>query len=84
MPDGSSDTVPVTIVIFPGASLMEIRSLAVGITLVRCPGCDATLLVAQTVPSHLAFVHEDPDCPILARIKAALAQVRTALAVEAN
>ena len=84
--DRSSDAVlPVTIIIFPGASLMDIPSLAVGMTLIRCPGCGASLVIAgTTLPSQLDFVHGSLDCPILARIETALALLENARAVETN
>ena len=81
------DAQPVTLILFPGASLMEIRSLAVGVTSVRCPGCGAIMVLTSKrarSPSHLAFIHEDPDCPILARIEATLAGIWAVQAAATN
>lgn len=83
MPDrlgSSSDAgAPLTVVVFPGLSLMDIEHLAVGIALVRCPGCGATMVLttdsAQT-GSHRTFVHEADDCPVLVRIENVLAAIR--------
>jgi hypothetical protein len=87
-PARASDTdAPVTIVILPGASLLDIRWLADGTTLVRCPGCGATLVYtvqSAGAVSHMAFVHEEDDCPVLARIEAALALLRAVQAAETN
>lgn len=88
-PDRSSDGgAPLTIVILPGASLLDIQPLADGMTLVRCPGCGATRVFtarpAGAAISHVAFVHEEDDCPVLVRIEAALAELRAARAAETN
>jgi hypothetical protein len=83
----SNASAPLTIVIMPGASLLDIRSLAEGVALVRCPGCCATMVLTSRWgggASHMAFVHEDPDCPVLARIEAALAGLRAARNGETN
>jgi len=86
-PGRSSDAdLPVTIVYFPGASLLDFQWLADGMALVRCPGCGATMILTPRSggASHAAFVHEDQDCPVLARIEAASARMREAWATEAN
>lgn len=86
--DPSGDAgAPLTIVILPGASLLDIRPLPNGMALVRCPGCGATaVFTARSVGavSHVTFVHEDDECPILARIEAALAGLRASRAAETN
>ncbi len=62
-------TTPV-LVVFPGASLMDIREVPGGFE-VRCPGCGATqhYQVGPTV-QHGTFVHED-GCYVHARIQKA-------------
>ena len=76
-----------TVVIFPGASLMDIRLVSDGIALVRCPACGgsqvfATGPTATIVPA--VFLHERDDCPLLLRIESALARQRAALEAEQN
>lgn len=75
---------PLTIVIFPGASLLDIRPLTDGMALVRCPGCGATMVLAAGSDAHGEFVHEDDECPVLVRIEAALAWLGAAQAAETN
>ena len=73
--DGSGAAAALTLLVLPGASLMEMRTLGTGITLVRCPGCGATkVFTAQPAGgvTSAAFVHEDDACPVLRRIQAAL------------
>lgn len=60
----------------PGASLMDIRQLTDNLTLVHCPGCGACHLLTPR-PADVTFVHEGDACPVLARIEAALAKLRT-------
>ena len=74
-PSGAVPAATPTVVLLPGASLMDIRPLAESMTLVRCPGCGATRLFTSGpagVTAHVAFVHEDDACPIFVRIQAAL------------
>ncbi|PYR51781.1 MAG: hypothetical protein DMF89_04680 [Acidobacteria bacterium] len=73
-----SATAPFTIVIFPGASLMNIQPLTDGVTLVGCPGCGAVQIFVVGQPPFTAFVHEDDTCPILRRIQAAMAWLQAA------
>ena len=64
-------TAPV-VVLFPGASLMDISEVHGGLA-VRCPGCDATemwRIKAGSVRDEV-FRHEDA-CPVHARIEAAI------------
>ncbi len=87
MPDRSDANAPLTIVLVPGASLMDIRQLAVGMVRVRCPGCGATMVMTARsagAASQLTFVHEDAECPVLVRIEAALARLRAARAAGMN
>ena len=56
------------VVLFPGASLMEITSLEDGVR-VRCPGCDKEQDYHDDMSGD--FVHED-RCPVHARIKEAV------------
>ena len=86
-PGRSSDAAPLTIVILPGASLLDIQPLAPDMTLVRCPACGATKVFrarSAGAVSHVAFVHADDECPVLARIESALAVLRAARAAETN
>ncbi len=83
-PDRSSDAdAPLTVLIFPGASLMDTRALAAGLVVIRCPACGASEVFAGDatgVIMPVTFVHEDDDCPIFLRIEAALAKLWAALA----
>ena len=57
-------TTPV-LVVFPGASLMDIRPVAGGVE-VHCPGCDTTQLFRGDEPGTMrqdAFEHAG-DCPV--------------------
>ena len=80
--DGSGAAAALTLLVLPGASLMEVRHLATGITSVRCPGCGATKVFTAPQPAggvtSAAFVHEDDACPVLKRIQAALQMCATA------
>ena len=74
-----------TIVMFPGLSLMEVQRLAFDTVRYRCPGCGATMTLTSrsaAAVSHVTFVHEDDACPVLVRIEAALARMEAALTVE--
>lgn len=89
MPDhlgSSSDAgAPLTVVVFPGASLLDIQRLADSILLVRCPGCGATMVLtaeSARAGSHLTFVHEAEDCPVLVRIETVLVAVRASAGTE--
>ena len=75
---------PPTVVIFPGASLMEIQQLAADTQLVRCPGCGATMVMIVRPGAYEEFVHADEECPVLVRIEAALARLEAALAAKTN
>lgn len=83
-PDRFSDAdAPLTVLIFPGASLMDIRPLAAGLVVIRCPACGASAVFAANATGMMVpatFVHEDDDCPIFLRIEAALAKLWAALA----
>jgi ssDNA-binding Zn-finger/Zn-ribbon topoisomerase 1 len=59
------------LVLFPGASLMNIQ-LDGDILVIACPGCHETLRVRQSRAGHVNFVHED-GCPIHERIQVLLA-----------
>ena len=59
-------TAPV-LVVFPGASLMDIREVPGGLE-VRCPGCGATQHYQVGPGQHETFVHED-GCYVHARIQ---------------
>lgn len=64
-----------TVLLFPGASLMEITPLSSGVQ-VRCPGCGAVqrfLLSEMGTAGHVAFTHED-GCAVHSRIQAAIQQ----------
>ncbi len=74
---------PVTVILLPGASLVDIHRLAAGLVLIRCPSCRAAQIVSTTTPTT-SFVHADDDCPILRRIEAALVRLWAALAAETN
>lgn len=77
----------VCIVVFPGASLMEIRSIGDGATWFRCPGCGATMIFTATsiaVGANRAFVHDNDDCPIFVRIERALDELRAAQSSATN
>lgn len=79
MPDRRANAAepPLSVWLFPGASLMEFKWLSIGLVIVRCPGCRVSQIVSTTaVPA--VFVHEGEDCPILLRIEAALARLRAA------
>ena len=76
------DGPPPTVLLFPGLSIMECTWLSAGLMVVRCPGCGASQMFSTTTPPAM-FVHEDDDCPILARIEAALVVLR-ALGAEQN
>ena len=81
----SGTDAPVTLLVLPGLSLMETRSLGVGMALVRCPACGATkVFTARPGGSPVEFVHERDDCPIRVRIEAALVKLRRAQAAETN
>ena len=77
MSDRPATPLPLTILIFPGASLMEFHWLSIGLVVVRCPGCGASQMFS-TMTAPMDFMHEDDDCPILRRIQAALAMLRHA------
>lgn len=66
-------TVP-TVLVFPGASLMDISAGPEGIA-VRCPGCEARELWRPEAGAFRveAFHHED-GCPVHARILVAIRQ----------
>ncbi len=77
MPDrgANAEEPPLSVWLFPGASLMEFNWLSIGLAIVRCPGCGASQIVsAAAVPA--TFGHEDEDCPIRQRIERALARLR--------
>lgn len=82
-----ADSAPITVIMLPGVSLMNISYLAGGVTLVECPGCHARCIFiggSAGQVSQQSFVHENDDCPILARIEAVLAVLRAAQAAETN
>ncbi|HYT73515.1 MAG TPA: hypothetical protein VEL79_02095 [Vicinamibacterales bacterium] len=76
-----SDSAPVTVIVFPGLSIMQRRWLSAGLLIVRCPGCGASQLFS-TATAPAPFVHEDEDCPILLRIEAAFAMLKAVTAPE--
>ncbi|MEQ1897614.1 MAG: hypothetical protein ABL971_09555 [Vicinamibacterales bacterium] len=82
MPDSPRPpAAPSTVLLMPGASLMDIRPLATGGMRVRCPGCGATMVMtarSAAAVSQVTFVHEDDACPVLAQIKVALARLDAA------
>ncbi len=85
MPDrpaaAAADAPPLTLWLFPGASLMDFTWLSPGLAIVRCPGCGASQRYSIThVPE--AFFHENDECPILKRIEWALALVRKETGVD--
>lgn len=89
MPDRPTDAAapPLTILVLPGVSLMEIQPLAAGLVVVRCPACGASQVLTTGSTGAIVpatFVHEDDDYPILLRIQAALARLRAALGAEQN
>ena len=82
-----SDPVPLTVLVLPGVSLMDIQPLAAGLVVVGCPACGASQVftagsTGAIVPA--VFVHENENCPILLRIEAALARLRAARSAEQN
>lgn len=82
-PDRSSADAPLTVLVFPGLSIMQRRWLSAGLLVVRCPGCGASQIFSTAnVPA--TFVHDDDECPILRRIEAALTRLRAAQAAESN
>lgn len=86
VPEGGSTAPDVSPVVwlFPGLSLMEVQRLAPDTLRVRCPGCGATMIMTARVAAHGEFVHENDDCPVLARIEAAIARLEAVLAAGAN
>ena len=63
---------PPTIVLIPGATLLDITPTSYGVT-VRCPGCEHVQhFTTSTGTRHATFLHED-DCPVHARILHAIA-----------
>lgn len=82
MPDGPNRPADSTVLLLPGASLMEIRLLALNRLLIRCPGCNAIKVVSTrpaVTASHEVFVHEFDDCHVLVQIEAALAVAESAM-----
>ena len=75
MAQNPTSTAALNVVVFPGASLMEIQPVSKGLTRVRCPGCGASQLYTPGPPgvANVAFVHEDDQCPVFLRIKSLLA-----------
>lgn len=58
------------LLIGPGTSLLRFTLLPGGVE-VQCPGCAATLTLANGQTGHVALVHED-GCPVHARIRCAI------------
>lgn len=77
MPDRPVDAPPLTVWLFPGASVMTIERLPEGLVTVRCPGCDAVMSFFGPPPQ--TFMHESDSCPILRRIQAAVACLQAAM-----
>ena len=62
-----------TLLVMPGASLMEITTVTGGFN-VRCPGCGESLHVRHGEArsgGSLGLAHED-DCPVYAQIQDAI------------
>jgi hypothetical protein len=57
------------ILLFPGASLMQLTPVAGGLR-VRCPGCGHTEIVRDNQRA-VDFRHRDGRCPVLRRLEAA-------------
>jgi hypothetical protein len=83
MADFGNATSPLTVWLFPGASIMKFTWLSDGLAIVRCPGCGASQLFSTAAPPA-TFVHEDDECPILRRIEAALAMFNAMVDAEWN
>lgn len=68
------------LLVFPGASLMDIEPVAGGVR-VRCPGCDAEQVFATpgSGQQRCATFEHEADCPVHARIRAAVEQDQRAV-----
>jgi hypothetical protein len=82
---GRLATSPLTILMFPGASIMKIERRSHDVLIVTCPGCGASQTFGPG-PMQMAptFLHETDDCPILKRIEAALDRLQMASRAETN
>ncbi len=66
--------------VLPGSDLMQVRAVAPDLVQVRCPGCGAVHVYSPSTAgpgdAMQTFVHDVEDCPILARVEAAMAARR--------
>ncbi len=74
-----------TILILPGASLLEITQDANGDVSVRCPGCGESWQFAPTGPGlHETTLRHDDACLVLATIREAQARQAAAAGARSN